>query len=128
METKNRSDASNGDVGRIRRIEGKGDDCKVSIDFGGGRIVEYSLEDMETIDLAYSTTIHKSQGSEYPVVIIPILTEAYILLQRNLIYTAITRAKTKVILVGQKKALYMTIHKSEMSGRNTRLGELVVAA
>ena len=80
---------------------------------------------METIDLAYAMTIHKSQGSEYPIVIIPVLTEAFVLLQCNLIYTAITRAKTKVILIGQKKALYMAIHKAEMAKRNTVLGRLV---
>jgi len=126
MQTKNNGEVSNGDVGRIRAIKKDDDGVLVTIDFGGGRMVKYSQEEMETIDLAYSTTIHKSQGSEYPVVIIPVLTEAFILLQRNLIYTAITRAKTKVILVGQKKALYTAIHKSEMVGRNTVLGRMVV--
>jgi len=126
MQTKNKDDVSNGDVGRIHSItKDKGGDYQVTIDFGGERRAVYNLEEMETVDLAYATTIHKSQGSEYPIVIIPVLTEAFILLQRNLIYTAITRAKTKVILIGQKKALYMAIHKAEMAHRNTVLGNLV---
>jgi len=125
METKNRDAVSNGDVGRIRKIERNGDDYTVSIDFGGEKHVPYTLDEMVSIDLAYATTIHKSMGSEYPIVIIPILSEAYILLQRNLIYTAITRAKAKVILVGQMKYLFAAIHKSDTAARNTVLGELV---
>jgi len=83
---------------------------------------------MKSIDLAYATTVHKSQGSEYPVVIIPILKGDFIMLQRNLIYTAITRAKSKVILVGQKEPLYWGIHKAEMARRNTVLGKLICSA
>ena len=82
---------------------------------------------MGAIDLAYATTIHKSQGSEYPIVIIPILKEAYIMLQSNLIYTAITRAKEKVILVGQKDALFTAIHRADESKRNTVLGQLIAS-
>ena len=82
-------------------------------------------EEMATIDLAYATTIHKSQGSEYPVVIIPILNEAHVMLQRNLIYTAITRAKEKVIIVGQKEAFFRAIHKVDVIKRNSILGELI---
>jgi len=77
--------------------------------------------------LAYATTIHKSQGSEYPVVIIPILNEAYVMLQRNLIYTAITRAREKVIIVGQKEALFRAIHRVDVSKRNSILGQLVAS-
>jgi len=125
LETKNKGDISNGDIGRIMKIEGKDDDCVVTINFGGGRIAEYSMEEMGTVDLAYAMTIHKSQGSECPVVIIPVLQEAFVLLKRNLIYTAITRAKMKVVLVGQKKALFMAIRNSEMAARNTVLGGML---
>ncbi|MCL2189793.1 MAG: ATP-dependent RecD-like DNA helicase [Defluviitaleaceae bacterium] len=122
MQTKNNGDVSNGDIGRIRRItKDLNGGYEVQIDFGGSRVVEYEADEMATIDLAYATTIHKSQGSEYPVVIIPILNEASIMLQRNLIYTAITRAKVKVILVGQKQALFKAIHKADVANRNTLL-------
>jgi len=126
MQTKNNDEISNGDIGRIKQIvkDSKGN-CEVRIDFGGGRKAVYGSEEMVSIDLAYATTIHKSQGSEYPVVIIPILNEASIMLQRNLIYTAITRAKNKVIIVGQKDAFFKAIHRVEESKRNTVLGMLI---
>ena len=126
MQTKNNNEISNGDIGRIRAIEkGRKGDYEVQIDFGGGRRALYGPEEMASIDLAYATTIHKSQGSEYPIVIIPILNEAYIMLQRNLIYTAITRATQKVILVGQKEAFFTAIHRADVVNRNTVLGELI---
>ena len=78
---------------------------------------------MGHIEHAYATTIHKSQGSEYGVVIIPVIRAHAIMLKRNLIYTAITRAKRRVLLVGQKKALFMAIHKTNKGKRNTLLGE-----
>ena len=128
MQTKNNGDISNGDIGRIRAVEkGRNGDYEVQIDFGGGRRAIYGPEEMASIDLAYATTIHKSQGSEYPIVIIPILKEAYIMLQRNLIYTAITRAKEQVIIVGQKEAFFMAIHKAEVASRNTVLGQLIAS-
>jgi len=78
MQTKNKDDVSNGDIGRIHSIiKDKGGDYQVTIDFGGERRTVYNLEEMETVELAYATTIHKSQGSEYPIVIIPVLTEAF---------------------------------------------------
>jgi len=118
-------DVFNGDIGRIRSITRKDDEFNVIIDFGFGRIVEYNREQMSDVELAYATTIHKSQGSEYAVVIIPLLNEAFILLQRNLIYTAVTRGKTKVIFVGQRQAFYTGIHNAKMSDRNTVLGRLI---
>lgn len=125
MQTKNNGEISNGDIGRIKRIEKSASGCEVHIDFGGGRKAVYSADEMESVDLAYATTIHKSQGSEYPIVIIPILNEAYIMLQRNLIYTAITRAREKVIIVGQREAFFKAIHKADVAKRNTRLAELI---
>ena len=128
MQTKNNGEISNGDIGRIRRIvKEQNGSYEVHIDFGGGRTAEYTANEMATIDLAYATTIHKSQGSEYPVVIIPILNEASIMLQRNLIYTAITRAREKVIIVGQKQAFFKAIHKADIANRNTMLGYLIAS-
>lgn len=76
------------------------------LSFSDGRIVEYSAEDADLIEHAYATTVHKSQGSEYKVVIIPWLPMFYMMLRRNILYTAITRAKEKIVIVGSKKALY----------------------
>ena len=83
------------------------------------------MEEMAHIELAYATTIHKAMGSEYDVVIMPIIRSHAIMLKRNLVYTAITRAKRKVIMVGQKGMLIMAIHKNDTGVRNTALGERV---
>lgn len=128
MQTKNRANISNGDIGSITSIEKYLNGAyEVQIDFGDGRNVTYGPDEMVSIDLAYAMTIHKSQGSEYPVVIIPILNEANIMLQRNLIYTAITRAKDRVIIVGQKEAFLRAIRKADMAKRNTVLGQLIAS-
>lgn len=123
MQTKNNAKASNGDIGFIRKI-GRNDknELKVTIEFGTDRIVEYGMEDMVNIELAYATTIHKAMGSEYDIVILPIIRSHAIMLNRNLVYTAITRAKHKVVLVGQKGMLFMSIHKNGTGQRNTLLG------
>ena len=92
-----------------------------------GREFEYSADMLEKVDLSYCISIHKSQGAEFPVVIIPILKEHYIMLRRNLLYTAISRAKVKVILIGQKQAVFMAIHKSDVDKRNTILSDRIVA-
>lgn len=105
MQTSNTNDVSNGDVGYITEISGG----KVTIDFDG-RVVEYDKNDMDNVVLAYATTVHKSQGSEYKVVIFNIQNEHGMLKKRNLIYTAVTRAKEKVYIVGSKKALVDSIN------------------
>ena len=87
--------------------------------------VGYAFEDLDKLDLAYANTIHKAQGSEYDVVIIPVLPAHKILLTLNLFYTAITRAKRRVILVGQKRAIYIAVHKSGKGKRNTLLAERI---
>ena len=97
----------------------------VEIEFSDKRLVQYNEEDMDNIELAYAMTIHKSQGSEYATVIMPLLTSYYIMLRSNLIYTGITRAKQKVILVGQKQALFMAIHKNDVDSRNSLLDSLI---
>ncbi|MFG6351664.1 MAG: ATP-dependent RecD-like DNA helicase [Oscillospiraceae bacterium] len=90
-----------------------------------GRYADYPLESLGELELAYATTIHKSQGSEYDTVIVPMLPSHRILLSRNLFYTAVTRAKRRVALVGMKKALYMAVRKDSTGKRNTLLGERI---
>lgn len=124
IQTQNTEVVSNGDIGMIQSIyKDEIDEMKVDILFSDNRKVSYATEQMDNIDLAYATTIHKSQGSEYPVVIIPWIKEFYIMLKRNILYTAITRAKERVILVGEKSALYRAIHTDDSGKRNTALGE-----
>ena len=128
MQTKNKDDISNGDVGFISHIYvGEDNDSVVTITFSDDRVVEYAPEDFDIIEPAYAVTVHKSQGSQYETVIIPLPGEFSIMMRRNLIYTAITRAKKKVILVGQKKMLFMAIHRDDTSKRNTMLGARVNA-
>ena len=126
MQTKNNGKASNGDIGFIRKIAPDDkNEMKVTIEFAEDRVVEYGLEDMANIELAYATTIHKAMGSEYDIVILPIIRSHAIMLKRNLVYTAITRAKRRVFLVGQKGMLFMAIHKNDTGQRNTLLGERI---
>jgi exodeoxyribonuclease V alpha subunit len=126
LQTRNMDDISNGDVGFVKSVYiGEDNDSSITVFFGDGRCHEYGTDELEMLELAYAMTIHKSQGSEYDTVIIPMMSSHYIMLRRNLIYTAITRAKKKVIIVGQKKALYMAINKNDIDGRNTRLAERI---
>ena len=125
MQTKNNDKASNGDIGFICAIESKDNKPIVTIAFSDDRTVQYGLEDMEHMDLAYATTIHKAMGSEFRVVIIPLIRSHALMLTRNLLYTAITRAKSKVILVGQMGMLMMAIHRNDTGKRNTLLGERI---
>ena len=124
IQTKNTNTISNGDFGFLVEIEEKDFEKRAVLVFGRHRVT-YSLEALSNVELAYATTIHKMMGSETEVVLIPILKSQYIMLYRNLIYTAITRAKKKVILVGQKAALYMAIHRADTSKRNTCLGQRI---
>lgn len=110
----------NGETGRIRTIR----PGRITVDFDG-RYAGYSLDAAAELDLSYATTIHKAMGSEYDTVIIPLLAAHKILLTRNLLYTAVTRAKRRVVLVGQKKALFMAISASRKGKRNTLLGERI---
>lgn len=105
-------DVYNGDIGFIDSIDPESGNLEIKFD---GRPVAYETADLESLSLAYATTIHKAQGSEYPVVVIPVMTQHYAMLQRNLIYTAVTRGRNLVILVGQKKALAIAIN--NVSGR-----------
>ncbi len=120
MQIRNNYDKAvfNGDIGRITRIGS--DSQKVTIDFEG-RDVFYEHSDLDEIVLAYAISVHKSQGSEYPAVIIPILMQHYLLLQRNLIYTAVTRGKQLVVMVGTKKALSTGVKNDRVQKRHSRL-------
>ena len=121
MQIKNHDDISNGDIGVITRITEVGSDVSVLVDFGDGRLKEYDAADMEMLDLGYATTIHKSQGSEYRSVIINLQCAHTVMLTRPLVYTAITRGKDRVILVGERKALCIAIKKTDTEKRGTCL-------
>jgi exodeoxyribonuclease V alpha subunit len=112
----------NGDIGIISSINRK--EKQLSVDYYG-RIVTYDFTEMDEISLAYAISVHKSQGSEYPAVILPIMTQHFVLLQRNLLYTAITRGENLVILVGTKKALNIALKNNKpterLSGLASRL-------
>ena len=126
IQLKNVNGINNGDVGFIKSVYPDEDDVKHAIiEFSDGIRADYPERDLDIIDLSYATTIHKAQGSEYSTVIIPIMMSHYIMLKRNLIYTAITRAKKKVILVGEKRALMAGIHKNDSAKRNTLLSERI---
>ncbi len=112
--------AYNGEVGTVCSVQAD----SITVDFDG-RFAEYPLESLGELELAYACTIHKSQGSEYDLVIIPMLPAHKILLSRNLFYTAVTRAKKRVVLVGMKKAVYMAVGKNDAVRRNTLLGERI---
>jgi exodeoxyribonuclease V alpha subunit len=118
-------DVFNGDIGWISKIDAE--EREVTIEFDG-RLVAYDYSDLDEVVLAYAISVHKSQGSEYPVVILPVVTQHYMLLQRNLIYTGITRAKKLVILIGTKKALAIAIRNNKPQRRYTLLSERLTAS
>lgn len=124
MQNKNTEKVSNGDLGFVRSVDNTGS-VSVGVDFGEDRKLSYGAEDITKLELAYATTIHKAMGSEYDVVIMPMVKSHAIMLCRNLLYTGVTRAKKRVILVGQKAALYMAIHCNDITKRNTLLGERI---
>ena len=121
MQTRNHDDVSNGDIGTITGITKTANDVCVHVDFGDGRVKEYDSTDLEMLDLGYATTIHKSQGSEYRSVIINLQCAHSLMLTRPLVYTAITRGKDRVILVGERKALCIAIKKTDTEKRGTCL-------
>jgi exodeoxyribonuclease V alpha subunit len=101
-------DVFNGDIGQVEQIDLEEGEIRITFE---GRQISYEFSDLDELALAYALTVHKSQGSEYPVVVIPLLTQHYMLLQRNLLYTGITRAKKMVIIVGTRKAIAMAVKK-----------------
>lgn len=121
MQTKNCGEISNGDIGYITSITSEDSDSMLTVDFGDGRVAEYEKSDLELLDLAYASTIHKSQGSEYKSVIINLQCAHAVMLVRPLIYTAITRAKERVIIVGERRALCIAIKRTDTERRGTKL-------
>jgi exodeoxyribonuclease V alpha subunit len=122
MQVRNNYDLEvfNGDVGRIAAIDEENQIVRVSID---GRDIAYDFASIDELVPAYACTIHKSQGSEYPCVVIPLHTTHYVMLQRNLLYTALTRAKRLAILVGEARALGVAVNNRRVRPRFTRLAE-----
>ena len=122
MQIKNNYDKEvfNGDIGNIVSVDL--DERMLTVDFDG-REIEYDHTELDELVLAYATTIHKAQGSEYPIVVMPVTMSHYIMLQRNLIYTGITRAKKILVMVGTRKALSYAIRNVTVHKRNTMLRE-----
>lgn len=129
MQIKNHDDVNNGDIGYIRNIFGCDGNKIVRVDFGDGRIKEYESTELDMLDLGYASTVHKSQGSEYKSIIINLQCAHSIMLTRPLAYTAITRGKNRVIIVGEKRALCIAIKRTDTEKRGTclasRLQELI---
>ncbi len=114
----------NGDVGWIRSIQNENSTLKVEfLEEAGPLLVSYEFHELDELTLAYAVTVHKSQGSEYPAIVVPLVREHYMLLQRNLLYTAITRAKRLCVLIGQPRALEVAVRNDRVAQRNTGLAE-----
>ncbi len=122
MQVRNNYDKEvfNGDLGYVESVNTE--DRTLTVDFDG-RSVEYDVTELDELTLAYATTIHKAQGSEYPIVVMPVLMTHFVMLQRNLIYTGITRAKKICVLIGATKALACAIRNQAVLKRNTKLKE-----
>ncbi|AFM23261.1 SF1B family DNA helicase RecD2 [Desulfomonile tiedjei] len=120
MQTRNNYDKEvfNGDIGRIENYNTEEEEALIEFD---GRSVIYHISELDEIALAYAVTIHKAQGSEYPCVIIPMTTQHYVLLRRNLLYTALTRGKSLVVVIGSLKALQMAVENRIVEPRFTHL-------
>jgi exodeoxyribonuclease V alpha subunit len=120
MQTVNNYDKNvyNGDIGRIVAIDPVQQTLTLSID---GAPVTYDFLETDELMHAFAISVHKSQGSEYPCIVMPVMTQHYLMLQRNLLYTAITRAKKLVILVGTRKALAIAVKNDKVSNRYTAL-------
>jgi exodeoxyribonuclease V alpha subunit len=110
----------NGDLGLVESVDPDAQEMTISFD---GREVVYQFGELDQVSLAYATSIHKSQGSEYPAVVIPIAMQHYMMLKRNLIYTGITRGKRLVVLVGQRKALAIAVRGQQVDRRWSKLRE-----
>ena len=122
MQTENDYDKEvyNGDLGFVRAIDLEAGELRIAFD---GREVAYGFGELDQVALAYATTIHKAQGSEYPIVVIPVTTQHYAMLQRNLLYTGVTRGKRLVVLLGQAKAIAMAVRQASDRRRWSKLRE-----
>jgi exodeoxyribonuclease V alpha subunit len=122
MQIRNNYDKNvfNGDIGIISDIDSENQQVFVNID---GNDISYEYSELDELVLAYAVSVHKSQGSEYPVVVMPLVMSHYMMLQRNLIYTGITRGKKLVVIVGSKKAMFISVNNDKTMKRNTWLRE-----
>ncbi|MCL2447494.1 MAG: ATP-dependent RecD-like DNA helicase [Polyangiaceae bacterium] len=122
MQVRNNYDLEvyNGDIGRVANVDPVEQEMQVTFD---GRTVTYERGDLDELVLAYACSIHKSQGSEYPCVVVPIHTQHFVMLQRNLLYTALTRGKRLVIVVGSRRALSLAVENGAVERRYTRLAD-----
>jgi exodeoxyribonuclease V alpha subunit len=120
MQIRNNYDKEvfNGDIGRIEQLDPETGEVLISFD---GLQIPYAYSDLDEVVLAYAVSVHKSQGSEYPAVIVPLLTQHYMLLQRNLLYTAVTRGRKLVVLIGSTKALSIAIRNNKTQRRYSAL-------
>ncbi|MCD8294486.1 MAG: ATP-dependent RecD-like DNA helicase [Clostridia bacterium] len=115
-------DVFNGDIGIVVHVDTEERELTVNFD---GRDAVYDVSELDELVLAYATTIHKAQGSEYPIVVMPFTMSHYVMLQRNLLYTGVTRAKKVLVLVGEKKAISFAVHNEVTAARNTKLAERI---
>lgn len=122
MQIKNNYDKNvfNGDIGRVTAIDTEDKTLVITYE---GNPVDYDVTELDEVVLAYATTVHKSQGSEYKIVVAPFTTQHFMMLQRNLLYTGITRAKKIMVLIGTKKAIAMSVRNNKTTKRNTKLSE-----
>ena len=109
----------NGDMGKLSRLSGE--KRKFAVRFDDGREVEYSFDEADQLTRAYAITIHKSQGCEFPAVVVPLLNQHFVMLRRNLIYTAMTRARKLLVLIGGRKAVEMAVRNARVEVRNSQL-------
>jgi exodeoxyribonuclease V alpha subunit len=125
MQTENDydKDAYNGDLGIVESIDPDAQEITISFD---GRLIVYQFGELDQVSLAYATSIHKSQGSEYPAVVITVAMQHYMMLRRNLVYTGVTRGKKLVVLVGERKALAIAVRGKQMDRRWSKLKEWLV--
>lgn len=124
MQTKNdyERDVFNGDIGFVTRVDASARMAEIEFE---GRLLDYEFQDLANTSLAYAMTVHKSQGGEYPAVAMPVVTEHYPMLQRNLLYTAVSRGKRLVVLAGQPNALEIAVRNNKIGKRHTGLGEML---
>jgi exodeoxyribonuclease V alpha subunit len=127
MQVRNhyQKDVYNGDVGRVVEIDAEDDELIVEFD---GRPVTYAAGEFDNLTLAYAVSVHKSQGSEYPCVVLPVVFQHRVMLQRNLLYTGVTRAKRLVMLVGSKGALQVAVKNAEGQHRYSWLSQRLQAS
>ncbi|MDR1361589.1 MAG: ATP-dependent RecD-like DNA helicase [Holosporaceae bacterium] len=125
MQIRNNYDKNvfNGDMGQITDMDSESQTLSVNID---GREINYEYSELDELTLAYAVSIHKSQGSEYPAVVLPLVMGHYVMLQRNLLYTGITRGKKLVVVIGSKKAMFIAVNNNKIATRNSWLCERLV--